>query len=207
MKAKDNFFVIAQSALASDEWKVLGLLYLPILGSKSFTLYHTLYHLLNGREYKSDVYNHQFLSDILNEKIGDLKIAFEKLEAINLLSTFKDQDNYVYQLKSPLSPRGFFQDTILGHFLKTEIGSNYYNLLSSQFKVKNVDLSTYEEVTKIFDDVYNFVPSKSYKDDSMYLGRKSNKGSIIKDIIDYEKFVESLPNRLKKPILYHFNTK
>ncbi|MFA5692587.1 MAG: DnaD domain protein [Acholeplasmataceae bacterium] len=207
MRQKSEFTVIANSSLSSDEWKVLALLYLPILGSNSFTLYHTFYHLLNAKDYHSNTYTLKFLSDLLNLDLKTLKEAIQKLEAINLVNTYKDQNNYVFNLKNPLSPRGFFQDTILGQFLKSEVGTMYFEMLSDLFKVSKYDLSTYSEVTKDFDDVFTFMPSSKYQDDSMYLGRKNNGGSVIDDVIDYEKFVESLPNRLKKPILYHFNTK
>ncbi len=198
MKQKDTFRIITQAALSSDEWKVLGLLYQPLIGVLAFSLYHTFYHLLSQKNYQSEEFTNQFLLDLLNVKIDSLKEAKEKLEAINLLSTFKDQNKYVYQLKSPLTPRGFLKDTVLGQFLLSEIGPTMYKNLTNIFKVTPMDLTGYVESTKNFDDVFKFVSLDGPKDSSLYLGRKNNGGTKISEQIDYELFVESLPDRLKK---------
>src|SRR5690554_6186095 len=207
MKAKQTFSIIAQCALSSDEWKVLGLLYQPLMGHMAFSLYHTFYHLLNQKNYQSEVFTHQFLSDLLNEKYDALKEAREKLEALNLLSSFKDQEHLIYQLKSPLSPRGFFKDTVLGQFLQTELGPKMFQHITQLFKVEKVDLDPFQEVSKNFDDVFNFVGSSDYVDTAMYLGKRNNVGAIISEQINYEAFVEKLPDRVKKPSLLSWKTK
>lgn len=201
MEAKSTFNIISQCALSSDEWKVLGILYQPIIGVLSFSLYHTFYHLLNTKNYQSEVFTHQFLMDLLNVKAEDLKASKEKLEAINLINTFEDGEHTVYQLKSPLSPRGFIQDTVLGQFLLTELGKKLYDQVTNLFKVEKIELTGYKEVTKNFDDVFNFIDSNHFYDSDVYLGKKSNLGARIKDQINYEAFVEKLPDRVKKPIL------
>ena len=201
VKAKSTFNIISQSALSSDEWKVLGILYQPIIGVLSFSLYHTFYHLLNTKNYQSETFTHQFLLDVLNVKIDELKEAREKLEAINLLNTFVQGEHTIYQLKSPLSPRGFIQDTILGQFLLTEMGKKLYDQVTNLFKVEKIELTGYTEVTRNFDDVFNFIDSNHFYDSDVYLGKKSNLGARIKDQINYEAFVEKLPDRVKKPIL------
>ena len=201
MKAKSTFNIISQSALSSDEWKVLGILYQPIIGVLSFSLYHTFYHLLNTKNYQSEVFSHQFLLDVLNVKVEQLKEAREKLEAINLLNTFEEGEHTVYQLKSPLSPRGFIQDTVLGQFLLTEMGKKLYDQVTNLFRVEKIELNGYKEVTKNFDDVFNFIDSNHFYDSDVYLGKKSNLGARIKEQINYEAFVEKLPDRVKKPIL------
>jgi len=201
MKAKSTFNIISQCALSSDEWKVLGILYQPIIGVLSFSLYHTFYHLLNTKNYQSEVFTHQFLMDLLNVKAEELKASKEKLEAINLINTFEDGEHTVYQLKSPLSPRGFIQDTVLGQFLLTELGKKLYDQVTNLFKVEKIELTGYKEVTKNFDDVFNFIDSNHFYDSDVYLGKKSNLGARIKDQINYEAFVEKLPDRVKKPIL------
>jgi len=207
MKAKQTFSILAQSALSSDEWKVLGLLYQPLMGTLAFSMYHTFYHLLNQKNYQSEVFTHQFLSDMLNEKYDKLKEAKEKLEALNLLSTFQDQEHFIYKLKTPLTPRGFFKDTVLGQFLQTEVGGKMFDQLTNLFKVQKVELENYQEITKNFDDVFNFVASNDYVDTAMYLGKRSNTGVKIQEQINYDTFVERLPDRVKKPILIRHDTK
>ncbi len=207
MKAKHTFSIITQSALSSDEWKVLGLLYQPLMGVLAFSLYHSFYHLLNQKNYQSEVFTHQFLSDLLNEKLDKLNEAKEKLEALNLLNSYQDQEHFVYQLKSPLTPRGFLKDTVLGQFLSTELGPKMFNQLTTLFKVDKVNLDGYQQITKNFDDVFNFVASDSYKDTTMYLGKRTNVGAKISDQLNYDAFVEKLPDRVKKPVLVSWNTK
>src|SRR5690606_30429549 len=184
MKARQTFTIMSQSALSSDEWKVLGLLYQPLMGTLAFSLYHTFYHLLNQKNYRSEVFTHQFLSDLLNEKYDKLKDAKDRLEALNLLSTYQDQEHFVYQLKTPLSPRGFFKDTVLGQFLATELGNKVFDQLQAVFKVEKMSLDNFEEITKNFDDVFNFVASNDYEDTSMYLGKRNNVGVKIAEQIN-----------------------
>lgn len=206
MKVKQTFSVITQSALSSDEWKVLGLLYQPIIGTLAFSLYHTLYHLLNQKNYQSETFQHQFLLDLLGEKIDKLKGAKDKLEAISLLDTYELNDHVVYQLKSPLTPRGFIKDTVLGQFLKTEVGPKMFGTLTDIFKVQKVDLKEYKQVTKNFDDVFNFVSTENHHDNQTYLGKQQNRGAKISKQLDYDAFIELLPDRLKKPVLMNHNT-
>ncbi|VEU82642.1 DnaD domain protein [Acholeplasma hippikon] len=206
MKLKQTFSVITQSALSSDEWKVLGLLYQPIIGTLGFSLYHTLYHLLNQKNYQSETFQHQFLVDLLGEKIDKLKAAKDKLEAISLLDTYELNEHIIYQLKSPLSPRGFIKDTVLGQFLKTEVGPKMFGQLTDVFRVEKIDLSEYKQVTKNFDDVFNFVSTENHHDNKTYLGKNNNRGAKISKQLDYEKFIELLPDRLKKPILMAHHT-
>ena len=118
-----------------------------------------------------------------------------------MLNTFVQGEHTIYQLKSPLSPRGFIQDTILGQFLLTEMGKKLYDQVTNLFKVEKIELTGYTEVTRNFDDVFNFIDSNHFYDSDVYLGKKSNLGARIKDQINYEAFVEKLPDRVKKPIL------
>src|SRR5690606_8037014 len=156
---------------------------------------------------RSEVITHQFLSDIMNTKLDKLEEAKDKLEALNLLNTYQDQNHFVYQLKSPLTPRGFLKDTVLGQFLQTELGPKMYRELTGKFKVEKFDLSNFNQVTKNFDDVFNFVGMNDFVDAHMYLGKKTNSGAKIKDQINYEAFIEKLPDRVKKPVLMFEKTK
>lgn len=206
MKTKQTFSVITQAALSSDEWKVLGLLYQPIIGTLAFSLYHTMYHVLNQKNYQSEVFTHQFLMDLLGCKITEIKVAKEKLEAIALLETYQDEEHFIYQLKTPLTPRGFLKDTVLGQFLKTEVGPKMFQSLTEIFKVDRLDLSGFKQITKNFDDIFNFISSENYQDSAMYLGKTKNEGAKIKNCVNFEKFVELLPDRLKKPVLFQHQT-
>src|SRR5690606_25800124 len=115
-------------------------------------------------------------------------------------------DNRIYVLKSPLTPRGFLKDTVLGQFLLTEIGQKNFAAITEHFKLEKIDLSEHKIISKQFDDVFKFVPMEHYKDDSTYYGKKTNGGAKITYHLNYDAFVEHLPDRVKKPVLMSFKT-
>jgi len=205
-KLKDSFKVIAQSVLSQDDFKVLNLLYLPIIGSDALATYLFLAQLLDKNNYQSTEYKHHFLIDVLNMKIKEFNSVREKLEAINLLSTFNKDNEYIYQLRMPLPPRQFLKDSVLGQFLISEIGEKNYFQLTDFFKVNLIDLTDFKNITKQFDDLYKFEPIKFY-DQNDYLERRQNGGIVISNVIDFDKFIELLPNRLKKPSLLNWDTR
>lgn len=204
-KGLDLFKVITQGSLSPDDFKVLNLLYLPIIGTDALAIYFVMNHLLDMNIYQSDKYKHTFLIDILNIKLKSFNAAREKLEAMNLLTTHKKENEFIYQLKSPLTPKQFLKDSILGQFLVNEIGEKNYFKLTKKFKVELLDISGYKDITKQFDDLYDFVPNQFY-DQNQYLEKKRNGGIVIQNKIDFEKFIELLPNRLKKPSLLNWET-
>jgi replication initiation and membrane attachment protein len=206
MKLKSTFKVLTSNTLSSDDFKVLILLYQPLIGYLAYALYQVLYNLVNRQNYQSQTLTHQFLTDLLNERLDQIKEAKEKLEALNLLETYKDQDDYVYVVKSPLTPRGFLKDTILGQFLLSEIGEKNFQMITEHFKIQKLDLSSYEPTTKQFDDVFKFEPMENYKDEALYYGKKTNGGAKITYHLNYDAFVEQLPDRVKKPILMNWKT-
>ena len=206
MKLRSTFKVLTSNTLSSDDFKVLVLLYQPLMGYLAYTLYQALYNLVNRQNYQSVALTHQFLSDLLNEKLEQITEAKNKLEALNLLETYEDSDNRIYVLKSPLTPRGFLKDTVLGQFLLTEIGQKNFAAITEHFKLEKIDLSQHQIISKQFDDVFKFVPMDHYKDDSTYYGKKTNGGAKITYHLNYDAFVEHLPDRVKKPVLMSFKT-
>ncbi len=205
MKPQATFQVLSRGSLSADDFKVLVLLYQPIMGMAAHSMYLSLYHLLNRQNYQSTGYPHQFLFDLLNVKESQALKARNQLEALNLLDVYKKEDQYIYQLKLPLSPSQFLKDTIFGEFLLSEVGEKVYHQLTQNFKVEKVGLEGFKQVTKNFDDLYEFKPVGN-KDDQMYLGKRPNGGSTIDAHFDYNLFVSKLPDRVKKPMLLNWKT-
>ncbi|CCV64059.1 Replication initiation and membrane attachment protein DnaB [Alteracholeplasma palmae J233] len=202
---RHTFKTMISADLSADDHKVLVLLYQPIMGINSYSLYLSLFHLVNKQNYKSDIQTHSFLFDLLNIKEEEFTAAKDQLEALNLLESYVNKTEHIYVLKNPLSAKQFLSDTIFGQFLLCEIGENMYLNLTRQFELEKEDFSQFKNVTKQFDDLYEFKPI-NIKDNSSYIGRRNNGGVSFESNFDYEKFTELLPERLKKPILVNWKT-
>ncbi|NLK12182.1 MAG: replication initiation protein [Candidatus Phytoplasma sp.] len=205
MIEKDNFICMIPGDLSIDDHKVLMLLYQPIMGFSSYSIYSALFHLVNKKNYKSEKHKHLFLFDLLNIKEENFIEAREKLEALNLLETYQKNKNYIYMLKHPLSAQQFLRDTIFGQFLLSQVGETTYLALTKQFLIEKENLDEYENISKQFDDLFEFKTLKM-KDNSSYIGKRNNGGVIFDSEFDYELFISNLPERLKKPILLNFKT-
>jgi len=65
------------------------------------------------------------------------------------------------------------------------------------FKIEQPQLDEYDNITKMFDDVFEFKRLSLLKLEHPIEGRHQNGGSTIAYAFDYETFVEKIPNRLK----------
>lgn len=195
MQLKSTFQLQVHSELSALDYKVLALLYQPLLGVTAHSLIVTLYQL--NHKVSQRTFTHQYLLDILNLKQQAFLKARHQLEALNLMNVFQEQSHYVYCLKMPLSPKQFLVDTIFGSYLKTEIGEDNLEDIKALFKLDTVDLSNYENITKSFDELYEFKATNLLEIDHELQGKIQNGGSLIKYQFDYNAFVELLPERVK----------
>lgn len=199
MKNSSTFELHMQSDLSTSDFKVLALLYQPLLGMQSYALYTTFYEMLHQPNVMT--YTHQILFDLLNLKQTDfLKMRYQ-LEALNLMESFQKDDTYMYLLKAPLSAKQFLTDTVFGSYLQSEIGEKNLNLLIELFKKEAPDLKVYQNITKSFDALYEFKQLNLLKVDHELEGRVQNSGSHITSKFDFNGFVEALPDRLKTSTL------
>lgn len=204
MKMGSNFKLIIKTELSSADFKVLVFLYQPLIGIDTYSLYTTFYHLSKQEVYLS----HKELFDILNLKQTDFIKMTEKLEAIGLLETYeKDGLEYVYILKPPYSAKKFLVDTFLGAYLESEIGKTNLNKLAGLFKVSDGINNEFNNITKSFDDLYNFKTNQTINVDFDLESRNGNNTKLIKNGINYYEFVERLPRSLKSPKLFNDNFK
>ncbi len=195
MKNSSMFHVQSQSDLSSSDYKVLSLLYQPMIGAEAQTLYTTLYQLINKTNRQA--YTHMELFDLLNFKQAQFLKVRNKLEAINLITVYKKEDEYLYFLKTPLSAKQFLVDTVLGSYLQSEIGEKNLDLVSSLFKTDSISTEGFNNVTKSFDTLYEFKSLSLLNVSYPLQGRAQNGGSHINHKFNYEAFVEHLPPRLK----------
>lgn len=195
MQLNATFTLQVHSDLSALDYKVMALLYQPILGVAAHSIWTTLYQM--SYRVKETTYTHQFLLDILNMKHQPFMKARHQLEALNLMNVYAHDNHYIYCLKSPLTPKQFLIDTIFGSYLKTEIGEDNIEALKALFKLDTNDLQDYTNITKTFDELYEFKATELLSIDHELQGRITNGGSHIKYTFDYETFEKSIPSRMK----------
>lgn len=156
----DTYIVINKSILTEQDRKTIIMLYQPIIGSVSVSLYLTFWSYLDKNELFSLEWTHHHLMTNMGIKLDDLIEAREKLEAVGLLKTYikkENINNFVYELYSPLTPADFINNPILSTTLYNNVGKKEYEKITSYFKVPRVSLKDYEEITCLFSDVFKVV--------------------------------------------------
>jgi len=195
MKNSSTFSLQSQSDLSAADFKVLALLYQPLMGLEGQALYTTFYQLINKTN--KNTYTHTELFDLLNLKQIDFLKIRNKLEALNLLQVFQKEDEFLYFMKAPLTAKQFLMDTVFGSYLQSEIGEKNLNLLTSMFKMDVLSTEGFENVTKSFDALYEFKSLSLLNVNYPLQGRTQNGGSHLNYKFNYEAFIEHLPERLK----------
>lgn len=195
MKNSSIFQLHNQSDLSAADFKVLSLLYQPLMGLESHALYTTFYQLVNKTHRHQ--YSHQELFDLLNLKQVEFLKLRNKLEALNLLIVYQREDLYLYFLKAPLTAKQFLVDTVFGSYLQSEIGEKNMQLLTHLFRSDVPDIESFDNITKSFDQLYEFKSLSLLNVDHPLQGRTQNGGSHLNYQFNYEGFVENLPERLK----------
>lgn len=144
----EKFKLNNKCQLNSEDISSLTLLYLPLIGIDSFSLYTTLSSLNKDEEY--------YIKKLINitniPTLKDLTNAFGKLEGIGLLKTYYHKDKgYIFDVVNPLSEKEFLKEEILVTLLETQIGATEIENL----KNRNKDITKgYKEITKKLSDVY-----------------------------------------------------
>ncbi len=195
MKNSSTFIIQSQSDLSAADFKVLALLYQPLMGLEGQSLYNTFYQLINKTGRNS--YTHTELFDLLNLKQQEFLKIRNKLEALNLLTVYQKEDFYLYFMKAPLTAKQFLVDTVFGSYLQSEIGEKNMNLLTLLFKMDVPDKEGFENITKSFDTLYEFKSLNLLSVPHALQGRQQNGGSHLNFKFNYEAFVDHLPERLK----------
>lgn len=155
----DTFIVVNKTVLSDKDRNVLMLLYQPIIGSQSISLYYTLWSYLDKSELLSNEWTHHHLFRdmmISNQEFSESK---EKLEAIGLIKTYVKKgniNNYVYELYSPITASEFINNPMLNMALFNAVGKLEYERIVGYFRLPKINLKEYEDITKKFSDVFDF---------------------------------------------------
>ncbi len=204
MKLNAQIKITIQQIMSHEDLKVLTLLYQPLLGSKPFALYLTLYGLSNLETGVSQTYLQRDLLDLLNIKSKDHLNFRHKLEALGLIVVFQKDDEYIYSLKPPMTAKEFLNDTIFGSYLQDLIGETQLKNLILEFRLTPIDIIDYSNITKSFNDVYEVKSVELLNTGNHLRGSSKNNGmKIINDKFNYEEFLELIPTRYKRGHLFN----
>lgn len=205
----DVYFVINKTIISEFDKKVIIDLYQPIIGPLAVSLYFSFISDLDNLELNSKIYSHHHLMVNLKNGLDVIKQARESLESVGLIKTFvkinDNQNNYIYELFSPLTPNEFFNHPILNVVLYNNIGENEYNNLINIYKIKKYDLKDYKDISKSINDIYRSIGSTlkiNYE-----FKEKESLSVNSNDVIDFDLIISSIPNNILSDKAFNKKTK
>ncbi|WP_125760974.1 DnaD domain protein [Companilactobacillus hulinensis] len=153
-----GYWCLPHGQINDYERHVLTDLYLPLLGTRAFSIYLLLWEKVPNKELVSERQSHAELMSLLDI---DLKTFYNeriKAEALGLIRTYEKKDDIgdyvVYQLYEPLSPAEFFKDDLMSIFLYEQIGAQSYQKLVKKYSQSSDILDDSEEISKDFLEVF-----------------------------------------------------
>jgi len=186
----DKFKLITYQNIDIDERNVVTLLYQPLLGCKAFSLYLTLWSLIDRSRLKTPEYLHKKLFDIIDVSPNTFSNIRKKLEAIGLLVVFQNEDLLLYELKAPLTAEEFIKDGSLGAYLFSKIGKTNFDEIVNLFRISLFEKKGFTNITTNFDEVFTSVP-KPIKTEDSFLNRSKSKIKVNNNF-DFDIFFEGL---------------
>ena len=195
----DTFIVTNKTVLNNNDLGILLTLYQPLVGNDSISLYYTLWSYLDKAELLSNEWTHHHLLTNMQITINEIDDARVKLEAIGLLKTYLKNcniNNYIYELYSPMSASEFINNPVLATALYNAIGKLEYEKIINFYKIPNLNLRGYEDITKNFSDVFGFSNS-CVNDNLIYDLRKSRYRNLeILSKVDINTILNLIPDEL-----------
>ncbi|WP_242219735.1 replication initiation and membrane attachment family protein [Bacillus cereus group sp. BfR-BA-01380] len=202
----DRYKVSARGLLSNYDRKVLTMLYQPLIGSKAFSLYMTLWGELEQERLFGKENTHHSIMVTMQMQLPDIYEERLKLEAIGLLNVYvkkeKDIRMFIYELRPPLMPKQFFDDIVLSIFLYNRLSKAKYNQVKQYFLEEEFDFASYENVTRSFNDVFgSFNPGQvEHAKEELLIPNatvmpsraEGNAPQIWNDFFDFSLFVEGL---------------
>ncbi|MFK5882738.1 MAG: DnaD domain protein [Candidatus Izemoplasma sp.] len=186
----NRFTLTTYQNIDLDERNTFTLLYQPLIGANAYSLYLSLWSLIDRSRLKTPNYLHDMIYEMLNISPKAFIDSRKKLEALGLLVVYKKEDEYLYELKAPLTAEEFIKDGSLGGYLFNKVGQQNFDSLVSLFKITEIEKQGFQNVTISFDDVFESV-SKRVDVKEKLLDRSKSKMSFTNDF-DFEIFFEGL---------------
>lgn len=200
---KENKYKIIKTSMISDiDKNIVFKLYTPLMGPLATLLYLFFYEEDTLEEKIS------YIMSSLKMTLPQVTIARESLEALGLLKTYQKDDDYLFVLYKPESPKNFFNNPLFNVSLYNNIGSKAYNKLIEYYKIKKPDTSKYEDITASFDDIFE----SSKKGFVMDIEEDTSNKLYYKENLDIDLIKASLPKEMyntstfNQDVIYLLNT-
>ncbi|MDD2203368.1 MAG: DnaD domain protein [Bacilli bacterium] len=194
----DTYNVVNKTIMNNTDRLVLTILYQPLIGHSALSLYFTFWSDLDCTGVMSIEFTHRHLMNVTGFKIEEIVEARKKLEAIGLMKTaFKsgNTNNYVYQLYAPLSASEVFTHPFLSVLLYNTLGSKEYKRVVEYFKMPDINLSEFKDITTAFSDVYK-TGSIFLKEEEADIRKRENCDIELKTDLDIDLIINSIPKDL-----------
>ncbi|MGG0720240.1 replication initiation and membrane attachment family protein [Robertmurraya massiliosenegalensis] len=190
----DRYTVASNGILHEYDRKIITLLYQPLVGPISMSLYMTLWAEVEENRLWSQSNSHHSLMSFMDLHLKSIYEARLKLEGIGLLKTFVQTNegsrSFIYELQPPLPPEQFFLDGMLNIYLYQKVGKTQFAKLKKFFSDKALPAVTdgYDDVTRAFQDVYDSAIPENFQlidevhnqeTDQTYIGRTAQNGIQI----------------------------
>lgn len=193
----DTYTVVNKSIITEDDRKNIISLYQPIIGPIAVSLYFTLLNDIRILDYLSIDYTHYHLMVTMSSSIETIKKARESLEGVGLLKTYYkegENDSYVYELYSPLSPKEFFTSPIFNVTLYNNIGKKEYEYLKTDYELPKIDLKEYQDISKELNVTFKSVSTVEAIDAK----EKNSLDLKLQSNIDFDLLISSFPKGIIK---------
>ena len=191
----DTYMVVNNTIISDYDKKVIVDLYQPIIGPFAVSLYLTLISNIKKEDTVSELYSHHHLMISLKNGLDVIKEARTCLESVGLIKTFvkinENQNDYIYEIYSPMTPHEFFNHPILSIILYNNIGEKEYNSLKEYYKKKSIDLKDYMDITSTINSTYKSI---NIENDN-YINKESI-GVNIGEVIDFDMIISSIPSNI-----------
>lgn len=196
----DSYVVVNKTILSEIDTKILTMLYQPIIGTTAINLYLTLCSDLDKNEFMSTEESHHHIMTSMRMRLEDIVVAREKLEAIGLIKTYykegEDINNYIYEIFSPIGASEFFNHPILNIVLYNNVGKKEYERIVNYFKVPRINLNSYEDITKNFDEVFESTPGSMFENALKDIKKVHKLNIDIEEVIDFSLLESIIPSGL-----------
>ena len=192
-------FVVVNKTILNDNRSLLVNLYQPLIGALAISLYNTLWTYLDRLELISMEYTHNTLLNNMLISCNEFMEAREKLEAIGLIKSYckhESVNNYVYELYSPMSAKEFLNNPILSTALANAVGDKEFERTIEQFKIPNINLRNYEDITSKFSDTFIWTTSVARNLEMYNLKNKNTRALNIMAKIDLNTILNLIPEEL-----------
>ena len=181
-------------SLSGEDIFVLSSMYLPLIGTNSFSIYMLLNNL-NGEETLVKT----LLDNIGNQNANILTQSVARLEGIGLVKKYYNEEKgYILQLLSPISGKAFLKNEILKGYLYNQIGDVEVHNLEKRYREKKI--SGYTDMTLSFDEVFQPVKEKNVQvsiDDN----EENDNIKVKNQAFDYLVFKMSFGDELSSELL------